>query len=384
VFQRERDSKWVAVLELPRGPDGKRQRKTYVGRTEREVRDKLKAAQRALEAGRDLTAGDRLLRDYLQHWLESEILPSDRSQSTKVGHELNVRLHLSPVIGHIRLANLDAVAVRQVHSAMSAKGLSTRTQQSAHVTLRAALQHALVTGLLGRNVASLVRAPRPQRDPNKVHALEPAVAGAIVRHTEGQPLHALWVLLLTTGVRKGEALALRWADLDTERSVLRVERSMFRLSGGGLVFKDTKTTNSMRSVPLPRLTLDALIEHRRRQIEARLLAGPYWSDYDLLFCGATGRPLDLKVPNVELRRVCKELDIPTERVHNLRHTAATIGGVVAGGDMALVSRQLGHASITTTIDMYRHAVTESQRFLIDGIADAILRGSSLDERQADA
>lgn len=375
VFRRERDGKWVAIVELPRSPGGKRNRKTYTGRTEREVRKRLKAAQRAVDAGRDLTAANRTVAQYLQHWLDVEVEPSDRSQSTRVGHELNCRRHIIPTIGHVRLDQLDAVGVRLVHSEMTKKGAGPRTIQSAHVTLRAALQHALASGVLERNVASLVRSPRPTKDPSRVHALSPEVASRIVDHSAGGPWHAFWLVLLTAGLRKGEAMALRWSDVSFERATVRVERSLYRHRTDGLSFKPTKTANSTRALPLPTITLDSLQAHRRRQVEARL-ATTEWVDLDLVFCDAHGRPLDLGAPNDELHRTCRALGIPPERVHNFRHTAATIGGEVAGGDMAVVSRHLGHASISTTIDLYRDAVTASHRRLADGIADVLLQHGS--------
>lgn len=264
---------------------------------------------------------------------------------------------------------LDAVAVRRVLTSMEQRGLSARSRQYVHATLRSALQHAVVIGLLDRNVASHVRAPRPTRDPDRVHPIPANVVVRIIEHTRDRPLHALWVLLVTSGMRKGEALALRWRDVDFDGATVTVSRSLARLPGGGLMFKEPKTKNSHRTIPLAHSTMETLRLHRHQQVTERLGAGEAWEDHDLVFCGLKGRPLGLEKPNKELGKVCDELGLPRERVHNLRHTAATIGGLVAGGDMFVVSRQLGHASITTTQDMYRNAVTEAQRSLADGIAD---------------
>ena len=187
-----------------------------------------------------------------------------------------------PVLGHLEAVKLDAIAVRRLHEAIARKGLSARTQQSAHVTLSAALQHALRQGLVDRNVARQVRPPRPVRDPARVHAMPAQVIDRILRATLNEPLHALWVVLATTGLRKGEALALRWSDVDMDAGILRVERSLYRRREGGLGFKPPKTDKGRRALPIPAMTVDALRGHRSRQAYNRLVAGQEWTDHDLV------------------------------------------------------------------------------------------------------
>jgi integrase len=377
VHKRQRDGLWVATIELPRGLDGKRRRKSFTARTQHEVRAKLRAAQREVEAGRSPSPRSSTVGELLDWWLSTEILPSDRSQSTKVGHEANVRLHLRPVLGHHIASRLDPLALRSLLQGMKNKCLSSRTQQSAVVTLKSAFKYAVDNGVLDRNPIVRVRPPRPECDPERVHDIPVERLVRILQESRNEPLHALWVLLATTGVRKGEALAWRWQDVDLDALTIRTERSLYRLRGGGLEVKTPKTANARRTLAIPQIAADALRAHRSRQASDRLAAGTSWVDQGFVFCGATGQPLDLKVPNRELHRICRRLGLPPERVHNLRHSVATLGGVVAQGDMHSVSKQLGHASISTTVDMYRHAVTAAQRALADGIGVALEHAHSL-------
>ena len=135
-----------------------------------------------------------------------------------------------------------------------------------------------------------------------------------------------------------------------------------------MVLKEPKSAASVRGVGLPEQCAEALRRHRRLQAEQRMAAGALWNDNDLVFCTAVGRLLDEGTPNRLLNRLCDTIGVPRERVHNLRHTAATIAGEVSGGDLHAIMALLGHSTISTTIDMYRHVVPESQQRLADGIA----------------
>jgi integrase len=168
--------------------------------------------------------------------------------------------------------------------------------------------------------------------------------------TQGSRLHALWVLLATTGLRLGEALGLTWPDIDFNRSSLTVRRALQRLPKrlGGVVLVEPKTDRSRRTVCLAPGTIAALSEHRHRQAEERLAPSERF-----VFTGATGRPLDASGVSGHFHRALAQAGLPNVRVHDLRHTAAT-HLLTRGVHPKVVQDLLGHSTISLTLDTYSH------------------------------
>jgi integrase len=159
---------------------------------------------------------------------------------------------------------------------------------------------------------------------------------------------------LTTGLRQGELLALRWADVDLEGRRLAVRGSLHRPAGGGWTVEEPKTTRSRRPVVLAPLAVRALVAHRCRQGAERRAAGPRWADHDLVFPNRVGRPLaNQNLISRDFRPLLERLGLPRIRFHDLRHTAATLL-LEAGVHPKVVSELLGHADVGTTLDLYSH------------------------------
>jgi integrase len=174
------------------------------------------------------------------------------------------------------------------------------------------------------------------------------------------PLYALWVVLATTGLRLGEALGLRWDDIDLDAGTLRVQRALQRQSGKGLVFVDPKTATSRRTVDLTAIAIQALRGHRTRWIERRLLLGEKWRGTDVVFVSDVGSPLDPTGMAERLARQLVRANLPRIRVHDLRHTAATLA-LQQGVHPKVVQEMLGHSSITLTLGTYSHVLPPMRR-----------------------
>jgi integrase len=224
--------------------------------------------------------------------------------------------------------------------------------------------------MVGRNAADGVIVPRAE--PSEMATLTAEQLHVLFESTQGQSLQALWVLLATTGLREGEALGLKWTDIDMEKATLVVRRALQRHAGAGFVMVDPKTTRSRRTIHLSRVALHALVEHRARQREMRLLAGASWrSDFgDLVFCSRTGSPMGASWLNVVFKRELAKAGLPRIRIHDLRHTAATLL-LTRGVHPKVVQDMLGHSTVTLTLDTYSHVTPTLHKEAADHM-DALL------------
>ncbi|MPZ51025.1 MAG: tyrosine-type recombinase/integrase [Dehalococcoidia bacterium] len=211
--------------------------------------------------------------------------------------------------------------------------------------------------LIGRNPSETVSVPRPER--HEMKTLNEAEVQNLFGATSEDRFHALWVLLTTTGLRLGEACGLQWKDIDLERGSLTVRRALQRQKGVGFVFVEPKTRLSQRKVHLPPGTLAVLSAHRKRQLEERLKAGAFWQEQDLVFCRPAGSPLEATNLLPEFHRALAKAALPKIRIHDLRHTAATLL-LKMGEHPKVVQEMLGHSTITLTLDTYSHVVPSMQ------------------------
>jgi integrase len=212
--------------------------------------------------------------------------------------------------------------------------------------------------VVGRNVCDAVTPPRVR--PAEVQTFSAEELVRVLRATEGTRLHVPVVLSALCGLRRGEVLALRWSDVDLDRGVLQVRRSLeeVRVDGSVVVrFKEPKTGRA-RGVAVPPLAVEALRKHRREQLQERLRAGPAWQDHDLVCCGPLGRPLHPNTVTWEFGHLMKRLGM-RKRFHDLRHAHAS-HLVRAGVDVRTVAGRLGHSTPSMTLNVYGHLLPGAQ------------------------
>jgi integrase len=242
--------------------------------------------------------------------------------------------------------------------------LSARSVRYVLLVLRNALNKAVRWGLVGRNVASLVDPPRiPSHD---VRVLSPGETKRLLDAARGEPIEALVVLAVSTGLRMGEALALQWTDIDLERRQLRVMKSLQRVRGQGQVLLETKTRRSRRNIVLPVKTAEALRNLRLDQHEVRRSAGIGWHDLGFAFTTHTGRPLDQRDVLRSFRRILRKAKLPTMRFHDLRHSCASLL-LAEGISPRVVMETLGHSRIAVTMDTYTHVMPALQQDAADAM-----------------
>lgn len=299
----------------------------------------------------------RTLSEHFDSWLAG----LDVSARTAVDYENVTRRYWRPTLGSFRLDQITTEDVVRVLAEMKARGLSPRTRQQARTILRIALGAAVEAKILGANPATGSRRFRMQqvrRPPSVFDAIE---ANALADGTKDDPMHALWQVLLDTGVRLGEALGLKWSDVNLDGKQLQVARALVRPTHGRVWLLELPKTGRTREVRLLNETVAALRRHRDRQAVERLVAGATYATHDFVFADERGEPLQgTVVYKYHWRPTLTRLGLPPIRLHDCRHSAATMQ-LEAGIDMKVVQENLGHASIAITADVYSHVMDRLRR-----------------------
>ena len=218
-----------------------------------------------------------------------------------------------------------------------------------------------------RNVAKLVTPPRVNRD--MVNPFTPEEARTFIQVLHGDRLEAFFVTTLACGLRQGEALALRWSDVDLEKAELRVNTTLQRVDEQW-VFAEPKSKESRRLAPVPSVAVQALREHRTRQWQERLQVGPLWLDQDLVFATHTGGSAGAGNVIRSFQRVLEEAGLRHQRIHDLRHGCASLLAA-SGASLTEVKEILGHSQISITADLYTHIFDKTKRDAMD-LMDAVL------------
>ena len=350
------DGIWMVRVFLGRDARGRRRyhNKTVHG-TKKDAQRYLTKAQRDNDLGQFVEPSDRPLETFLQEWLAGAVAARVTAKTASDYASL-LRLHVTPSLGDRKLSQLASVDIQKLYTGMLERGLSARTIRYTHAVLSSALQQSVKWGLLSRNPAKAVDLPR--NDQREMKVLSPKQATAFLTAAKDDRWNALWHLLLVTGMRPGEALALRWSDLDGEK--VRIQRNLVRHADGRWELKEPKTQRGRRTVSIPPATATLLQQHRRAQLEERLQAGPEYVDQGFVFAATNGSPLDWRIlVQRHFNKVIKAAGIPRIRPYDLRHTTATL--LLADGEnVKVVSERLGHASAALTLDVYSHVLPDMQ------------------------
>jgi integrase len=310
---------------------------------------------------------DERLGDFLEDWLTS-IQHSVRPRTWRRYAEY-VRLHIKPTLGTVTLSSLEARDLQHLYSGRMRAGLSPTSILHLHRALHRALSQAQLWGLVDVNVTTLVHPPK--YDGIEVQALSPEEADGFLNAARGDRLETLYVLAITTGMRQGELLGLRWRDIDLERRSIRVTGSLQYIPGQGLVRSQPKTRKSRRQVLLTHLGVKSLRHHRLQQDTQRSRSGERWRELDFVFTSKDGHPLyATNVINRSLPRILRSAGLRKIRFHDLRHTTATLL-LGQGVHPKIVSEMLGHSNVGITLDLYSHATPTMQEVATSAL-DAIL------------
>jgi len=346
------DGRWEARITLEHGT-----RMCLYTATRAEVARKLAKLHHDADLGLPIVSEQQTVEQYLLSWLSTvEVRLRPRSF---VRYRAAVRLHIVPALGRVRLAKLSAQQIESLYAAKLKEGLAPASVQRLHAALHKALADAERLGLVARNAASKAQAPRAER--KEMRYFTPDQARSFLRAIAGDPLEAFYALAINTGMRRGELLALHWADVHLDEGYAEVKFTLQDEKGGVFSFAPPKTEKSLRRVPLNQTAARALREHRTRQLQQRLAAGTIWREQDLVFCTVLGGPLrGNHILQRHFEPLCKRLGLPRIRLHDLRHTAATLW-LAQRIPTEVVSAMLGHSSPSITSDIYMHVTSDMQK-----------------------
>lgn len=359
---RRTDGRWVAAITVEPG-----RRKQFYGSTRNEVARKLRAAQQSLDNALPLGDDRLMMRSVLGEWLKAKA--TTVRPRTHAGYRINVERHLIPELGDTRLNRLTVTDVEELLRSKLDGGLSAPTVRHIHATLRAALERAVRSGLVARNVAKLTSPPRIPFGERPV--LSEREARRFLESVEGDRLAALYGVALSLALRKGEILGLTWNDVDLDTGVLQIARTLQRYDGG-YHFGEPKSERSRRSLALPGPLVALLRSHRAAQAEERLRLGPAWAGdaWNLVFCREDGLPLDPTGLTRRFQQRLADAGLPRMRFHDLRHSAASFM-IAQRVPLRVVMEVLGHSDIGVTANTYGHIQAELTREATTGVAEAL-------------
>lgn len=299
---------------------------------------------------------------YLETWQRGR---RNWGASSRNHYRSMIRVRILPHLGHIPLRDLTAIDIEAWHVTLDEAGYAATTINATHFVLSAALTDAVEREMLSRNVAQRVTPPRPTTSIPEPWL--PDQVRAFLSVSDQHHNAAVWRLLLSTGMRSGELLGMRWRDIDWQGRQVTIQRTITRNERGQRIVGDTtKTSASRRVIPLTDLTLTLLRRHQDRQAFVRRVAGDTWQDDDLVVCSRRGTRLDPGTLPAQLKRIAAAAGVPTIRLHDLRHTAATLM-LVRGTPVHVVARILGHSDPATTLKRYSHYVPAYGRDAVDDL-----------------
>lgn len=354
------------TTQTPTGP----KRKYIYGRRKKDVERKL--AEAMGDAARGIVADDKNMTfgEYLDRWMNDAVRGTIR-ESTYSRDMYLITNHVKPTLGRIKLKNVNALHLQGLYRDRLDSGLSGSTVQKIHHVMHKAFSQAVKWDLIVRNPADAVKVPTAST--KEMHPLSAPEARQLLEAARGDRLEAFYVLALHTGMRSGELLGLKWADVDLNNATIRVRRTLTRVGNGRrLALGEPKTRKSRRTVRLTQRATEALISHRARQAKKQLRA-PVYENTGLVFAGEGGgliNPSNLRQRSFAPLLSCAGLSGRGITFHDLRHTCASLL-FQRNVHPKFVQELLGHASVAITLDTYSHMLPGMGGEATDAMADVL-------------
>ncbi len=310
----------------------------------------------------------------MQKWMDEYVVPNKRQQTIE-RYQGIIKKHITPALGHLELSKVALSDIRSFEARLSNRGMAPVGVKLVHSVISGAYKYALKddNGYTWRNPAKAVTPPtivRQEVEPPDIVKVREILELAA---SEGHPLFPCLHLIAYTGIRRGEALGLRHPELNLETGIISVVQTVIRSLEKGIIIQPTKNSSSRRTVDLDDDTIDVLRAHLGRQLLSRLELGDAYEDHGLLFPKPLGNPLNPMILTETFQSYARRVGLQRANLHHLRHFHASVI-LQKGGSLLLVSRRLGHASISTTGDIYGHLMPGEQKEAANAFAKAMKEG----------
>ena len=372
------DGRWEARLTL--GYDegtGKRKTLSIYGASQKEVKRKLTEKLRQLDTNTYIADDKRTVAQYLDAWFTEFIEPTQKPYTVTTYRGI-IKNHLKPHLGAVRLCDLTTEQVQKMVRQLVNDGKSPKTIKNILTVLNSALEQAVKAQTIQRNPAKYAKLPSVRV--KDIHPLSPAEIVSFVAAAQDSTYYAPLMCCLFLGLREGEALGLAWEHIDFEngKAVICQQLQKDKSKNGKFYIQQGTKNGQSRILDVPDFLLEILQDERQRQMRAHLAAGPAWQNtWGLCFTDAIGQCINPHTLWANFKRIAASIGLPDARVHDLRHTSATLA-LINGDDVKTVQANLGHATAAFTLQRYVHASEEMKRasanrmqqFFIDNVKKA--------------
>ena len=331
------------------------QRASYGAKSKEECLVWLRKKQDQIEGGLTYDKSKTTLDNFLINWLDS--LKVSVRYTTWEQYHRSINFFILPEIGKIKLIDLRPEHIQLLYNHLLDQKIGHYTVLKVHTVLHSALSYAVRIRVIPQNPASMVLLPKEPS--NEMKILDEMQVNCLLATASGHRWEALYHLAVISGMREMELLGLKWIDLDWDKGTLKVERQLMRPHGEGIQFSSTKTKFGKRTIKLGVKAIAVLRKHADYQRQERIAAGDKWQEFGLIFTNHNGGPIQYRNLIRNYKKLLQDAGLPSIRFHDLRHTAASLM-LNHNVPVIVVSRRLGHARPSITLDIYGHLASNAQ------------------------
>ena len=370
---------WQLTVEMPRDPitgERKRKYKTVTG-TKKEADQALRRFITELERGEYIEDNNITVSDWLQKWLEVYIVPTV-SPTTLVGYKGMIRRYIDPLIGHLQVQEMNALAVqiwvnKLKVSPSSGEPLTAGTIKHTYHVLRGAMDKAVQAGLIHRSPCAGIQLPKGEKKKPVIY--DETQIQQLLDFARGTEMELIIDLELCMGMRRGELLGLQWQDVNWEKNQIHIIRSRVAVDGKSVV-KQPKTESGTRTLDVPEILLKKLKSYKVKCMEQKIRVGRRLLEEDFIIVHPDGKPIYPEYVSQMFTKLQKRANLPKCRFHDLRHLCASIM-VKQGVEVKVAQERLGHKDITTTMNIYAHVLPGSAREAAEKIGQLVYKDQAV-------
>ena len=372
-IRRRTKGSWELTIDLGRDEHGKRLRKfVNVKGKKADAEKKLRELLSAYDRGIPISIEKITVVQWLDRWFNEHVLPHTR-QRTQERYRGIIRMHLVPNIGNLPRNKLGPAHIKALEAKLLDDGMAAKGVELVHGVVSGALKYAVDMEVLERNAAQSVTSPKVKRREVEPPTVEKVSKVLELAKSEDHPLFPAIRLIAYTAIRRGECLGLCWNYVDLDAGTITIVQSLVRSIDKGLILEPPKRDSSRRVIDIDKGTVGVLRQHRVKQMEHRLVLGKSYQDNDFVFPDEFGNRKDPMALTRGIQSLSKRAGVATIKPHDLRHFHASVL-LQSGQSPVIVSKRLGHSSVSMTLDIYSHLLPGWQKEAADAFAKAMEQG----------